>query len=116
MIRGPRSIVPGMTRIVIDAEAIAALGDRLEEIAGYLEDRALEMSGPGAARHGFIDVSAGGALERTLGDYELSRGRLNDRLLALAELARAASWCYLEVEESNASSFARRSGAAPEVR
>jgi len=83
----------------IDASAIAALGDRLRDIADYLEVRAHYTRDGIADDYGFIDVSAAGSFADVLGDYELERIALCDRLRHLDDLAADAGACYLDTEE-----------------
>lgn len=85
-----------MTRLRISAEGVAALGDRLAELADHLEDAAARSRGTGS--HGFVDASAEGAVDALLGDYELERVRLCEHLRSLAGLARSAGACYVDTE------------------
>ncbi len=82
----------------IDGEGIAGLGDRLGQIADYLEARAAETRS-GAGTHGFVDASAITAYDSVLGDYELARRDLCTRLRRLHDLARDAGACYVETED-----------------
>ena len=88
-----------MTRLRIDAQAIAALGDRLDQIAAHLQSRAEESRDSIPDDYGFIGRSAEAALQGILGDYELERVTLCERLRALATLARGAGGCYVDTED-----------------
>lgn len=91
--------VLGMTVMRIDGDGIAALGDRLDEIAGLLQEQAQTPMGVDDLA-GFIGPSAAGAMASLLGDFELVRVELDERLHTLAELARAAGACYVDTERT----------------
>lgn len=85
-----------MTTLRISAEDVAALGDRLGEIAEHLES---EAAASGSGDDGFIGPSAQGAVDGLHGDFELERVDLCERLRGLADLARSAGACYLDTED-----------------
>lgn len=95
---GELPTVQTMTVMRIDGDGVAALGDRLVEIAGLLQEQARTPSGTDDLA-GFIAPSAAGAMASLLGDFELARVELDGRLHSLAELARAAGACYLDTEQ-----------------
>lgn len=87
-----------MTRLRISAEQIAELGRSLGDVADYLEVRAAYTRDAVADDYGFVGVTAEGALHSVLGDYELQRVALCERLRSLDDLARRAGGCYLDTE------------------
>ncbi|MCM3555705.1 hypothetical protein M3697_11380 [Janibacter melonis] len=88
-----------MTRLTISAEAISALGDRLEEIATHLEERSAQTRGTGDVDHGFVDRVAEEAVDRVYGDFEHARVTLCAQLTSLARLARSAGACYVDTDD-----------------
>lgn len=88
-----------MTRLQISAQAIAALGERLDEIATYLDERSAGTWGAADVDHGFIESTAEGAVDRVHGDFEHTRIELCEQLISLARLARGAGACYVETDD-----------------
>lgn len=87
-----------MTRIEVDAGGIAALGERIADVADYLQVRADYTRDAVAERYGFHTPEAVGAFDGVLGDYELDRVRLCEALRGLSLLAGQAGGCYLDTE------------------
>lgn len=85
-------------RITISSEGIAGLGDRLGEIADYLEERSGHATQSMVGTYGFITFEGSTAYDGVLGDYELARVRVCADLHRLAGLARRAGGCYLSTE------------------
>ena len=93
--------VPGMRvrdRITISSAGISGLGDRLGEIADYLEERAQHGRTSMVGTYGFITQEGSMAYDGVLGDYELARIALCTQLRRLRDLARAAGDCYVSTE------------------
>ncbi len=83
-----------MTHIEVSGEAVAALGDTLAGVADTLEalaagDTRDDAYGPG---------SVAGAVDRLLGDWDLTRRRLCTALREAATAARSAGTMYVDTE------------------
>lgn len=90
-----------MTHIEVSGEAVAALGDTLAGAADTLEalvagDSRDDAYGPG---------STAGAVDRLLGDWELTRRRLCGALREAATAARSAGALYVDTESCVAASL-----------
>src|SRR5699024_11835289 len=82
----------------ISTEGVAGLGDRLGEIADYLQERASGTRAESGDSYGFVDATAIGAYDSVLGDYELARRTICADLRRLRDLAHDAGACYIENE------------------
>ncbi|NYF97051.1 hypothetical protein [Janibacter cremeus] len=82
--------------ISIDGEGIANLGDRLGSIADLLEEAATRTSD--VAVYGFPSGTGERAMDGVLGDQELVRVEVCDRLRALRDLAQDAGGCFISAE------------------
>lgn len=83
----------------ISSEGVAGLGDRLGEIADYLQERAAGTRAESGDSYGFVGATAIGAYDSVLGDYELARRTICEDLRRLRDLAHDAGACYLETED-----------------
>ncbi|WP_338751575.1 hypothetical protein [Janibacter alittae] len=83
--------------ISIDGDGIAQLGDRLGSIADLLEEAAARTSE--LAVYGFPSGTGERAMDGVLGDQELVRVEVCDRLRALRELAHQAGDCFISTEQ-----------------
>lgn len=82
--------------IAIDGEGIAALGDRLGDIADQLEEAAKRTTT--MQSYGFPSSEGTWALDKVLGDQERARVELCVHLRQLRDLARDAGGCFISTE------------------
>lgn len=89
-----------MTRIRVDADAVAALGAAVSDLSAELRDCAVSASdGSWALGSG----ASARALAEVLGDFEHARLVLGRHLDELGQLAQVAGALYAEVEADTTS-------------
>lgn len=86
------------SKISIDSDGIAQLGDRLGQIADYLEEKAATKTSHDYENYGFPGPLAAQAYGSVLGDYELKRKKVCKDLRALRDFARKAGGVYVLTE------------------
>lgn len=89
----------GHEELSIDSDGIAALGTRLGEIAGYLEEKAAHSNRAGVQTYGFPSSVGSSAYSDVVGDYELLRTAVCAQLRELRDLARTAGSWYVATEQ-----------------
>ncbi len=90
-----------MTQLEVDADAVAALGARLADVADGLRTLPAHVG----LAEGIPPGATAAALDAVLGDWAHERAILADELTRLGALARAAGVAYLSAEDAATASF-----------